>query len=101
MLYLFGTDTPGGVSPPPGDLCRNRRLWLAAECGMVRDVSGVIRYAISDGHGSGSGYLGAIGWCACDARATLHTLGTFIYFLYTSSKIAYLGSYTYNTTLKV
>jgi len=26
MLYLFGTDTPGGVSPPPGDLCRNRRL---------------------------------------------------------------------------
>jgi len=25
-------------------------------------------------------------------------VSTFIYFLYTSSKIAYLGSYTYNTT---
>ena len=23
MLYLFGTDTPSGVSPPPGDLRRN------------------------------------------------------------------------------
>ena len=28
-------------------------------------------------------------------------VGTFIYFLYTSSKIAYLGSYTYNTTESV
>ena len=64
---------------------------------MVRDVSGVIRYAISDGHGSGGGYLSALGWCTYGARATLHALGTYIYFLYTSSKIAYLGSYTYNT----
>ena len=36
--------------------------------------------------------------CAYDARATLHTLGSFIYFLYTSSNIAYLGSYTYKIT---
>ena len=59
---------------------------------MVRDVSGGIRYAISDGHGSGGRCLTAFGWCAYDARATLHTLGTFIYFLYTSSNIANLGS---------
>ena len=64
---------------------------------MVRDGSGGIRYAISDGHGSGGGYLSALGWCVYGAYATLHTLGTFIYFLYTSSKIACLGSYTYNT----
>ena len=68
---------------------------------MVRDASGVIRCAMSDGHGSGGGYLIALGWCACGARATLHTLGTSIYFLYTSSKIAYLGSYTYNTAESV
>jgi len=64
---------------------------------MVRDGSGVIRYAISDGHGSGGRYLSAFGWCAYSALAPLHTLGTFTYFLYTSSNIAYLGSYTYNT----
>ena len=68
---------------------------------MVRDVSGVVRYAISEGQGGGGGYLSAIGWCTCDARATLYALGTFTYFLYTSSKIAYLGSYTYNTTESV
>ena len=67
----------------------------------MRDGCGVIRYAISDGRGSGSCYLSAIGWCTCDARATLYALGTFTYFLYTSSKIAYLGSYTYNTTESV
>ena len=61
---------------------------------MVRDVSGVIRYAISDGHGSGGGYLSALGWSAHDTHTTLNTLGTFIYLLYTSSKIAYLGSWT-------
>ena len=65
---------------------------------MVRDVSGGIRYAISDGHGSGGRCLTAFGLCAYDARATLHTLGTFIYFLYTSSNIAYLGSYTDKAT---
>jgi len=68
---------------------------------MVRDWSGVIRYAISGGHGSGGGYLSAIGRCAYDARSTLHTLGSFIYFLYSSSKIAYLGSYTFNTAESV
>ena len=68
---------------------------------MVRDVSGVIRYAISDGHGSGGGYLSALGWSAYGTHATLHTLGTSIYFLYTSSNIAYLGSYTYNTAESV
>ena len=68
---------------------------------MVRDVSGGIRYAISDGHGSGGGYLIALGWCACGARATLHSLGTLIYFLYTSSKLACLGSYTFNTAASV
>ena len=61
MLYLFGTDTPGGVSPPPGDLRRNRRLKLATAYDMVRDGSGGIRYAISDGHGSGGGYLSVLG----------------------------------------
>ena len=55
---------------------------------MVRDGSGVSRYAISDGHGSGGGYLSALGWCAYGAHATLNTLGTSIYSLYTSSKIA-------------
>ena len=65
---------------------------------MVRDGSGVIRYAISDGHGSGGRYLSAFGWCAYSALAPLHTLGTFTYFLYISSKIAYLGSYTYKIT---
>ena len=68
---------------------------------MVRDVSGGIRYAISDGHGSGGGYLSALGWCTYGARATLHTLGTSTYFLYASSNIAYLGSYTYNTAESV
>jgi len=68
---------------------------------MVRAVSGVIRYVTLDGHGSGGGYLSALGWSAYDAHATLHTLGTFVYFLYTSSKIAYLGSYTYNTAESV
>ena len=68
---------------------------------MVRDVGGTVWYAISDGHGGGGGYLSALGWCACDTRATLHALGTFIYVLYTSSNIAYLGSYTYNTTESV
>ena len=63
----------------------------------MRDGCGVIRYAISDGHGSGGGYLSALGWSAYGARATLYTLGTFNYFLYTGSTIAYLGSYTYNT----
>jgi len=38
---------------------------------MVRDVSGVVRYAISEGHGGGGGYLSAIGCCAYNARATL------------------------------
>jgi len=64
---------------------------------VVRDVSGVIRHAISDGNGSGGGYLSAFGGGADGALATIHTLGTFIYFLYTSSNIAYLGSSTYNT----
>ena len=68
---------------------------------MVRDRCGVIWYAMSDGHGSGGGYLSAIGRCAYDAHATLHTLGTSIYFLYASSNIACLGSYTYNTTESV
>ena len=65
---------------------------------MVHDGRGVIRYAISDGHGSDDGYLRLLGWCAYGAHATLHTLGTSIYFLYISSKIAYLGSYTYKIT---
>jgi len=30
---------------------------------MVRDANGVIWYTISDGHGSGGGYLSALGWC--------------------------------------
>ena len=71
---------------------------------MVRDGSVVSRYAISDGHGSGGGYLSALGWCAYGAHATLNTLGTSIYSLYTSSKIAYyifFGSYTYNTAENV
>jgi len=59
---------------------------------MVRDGRGVIRYAISDGHGYGGRYLSAFGWSAYGALATLHTLGTFIYFLYISSNIANLGS---------
>ena len=58
----------------------------------------MIRYAISGGHGSGGGYLSALGWSAYGTHATLHTLGTSIYFLYISSKIAYLGSYTYKIT---
>jgi len=57
----------------------------------------MVWYAISDGHSRRGGYLSALGWCTYGARATLHALGTYIYFLYTSSKIAYLGSYTYNT----
>jgi len=65
---------------------------------MVHDVSGVVRYAISDGHGGGGGYQSALGWSAYGAHATLHTLGTFIYVLYTSSNIAYLGSYTDKAT---
>jgi len=40
MHYLLGTDTPGSVSPPAGDLYRNRRLQLAADCGMMRDKRG-------------------------------------------------------------
>ena len=68
---------------------------------MVRDENGVIQYATSGGHGSGGGYLSALGGCVYGAHAALHTLGTFIYFLYTSSKIAYLGSYTYNTAESV
>ena len=68
---------------------------------MVRDGRGVIRYAISVGHGYRGRCLSAFGWCAYGALATLHTLGTFIYFLYTSSNIANLGSYTYNTAESV
>ena len=48
---------------------------------MVRDGRGVIRYAISDGHGSGGRYLSAFGWCAYGDLAILHTLDTSIYFL--------------------
>ena len=68
---------------------------------MVRNVSGGIWYAFSDGHGSGGGYLSAFAWSAYGAHATLHTLGTSTYFLYASSNIAYLGSYTYNTAESV
>ena len=64
---------------------------------MVRDASGVIRYAMSDGHGSGGGYLIALGWCACGARATLHTLGNSNFFLHTISN-TYLGTYTYSSS---
>ena len=47
----------------------------------------------------GGDYLIVLGWCACcGACATLHSLGTFNYVLCTSSKIAYLGSYTYKIT---